>query len=334
MKNFLRKMVPSFVLRPYYSFKYKTGLKKYFRYDWKRYAELSRRQDIMEGELALIMMAAHGIEKGLTMPAFRYKFGQDKMIFLIRRVNDYLRNFGTDDRQIFDILTIICEYKKCHVDAGLWQEISEELREKTDDLLSRYPDVKADQIQLSATKEDYFRQIDSPFPEFAWSRHSVRSFSGESVNLEDVKAAVDLARCAPSACNRQPTRVFIVKDREMVAKIFELQGGNKGFGHTVDKLIIMTGSISGYTGGIERNWVYVDVGLFTMNLVYALHAKKIGTCILNWNMDPNADRKLRTLINIPDQDTVVLFIACGMVPENFKICRSQRKPVDKYLTVI
>ena len=61
-----------------------------------------------------------------------------------------------------------------------------------------------------------------------------------------------------------------------------------------------------------------------MNLLYALHFKKIATCPLNCSTTPEKDKKLRLLCNIPPSEVFIVMIACGIPPDNFKLASSPR----------
>ena len=74
----------------------------------------------------------------------------------------------------------------------------------------------------------------SDFQTLAYSRHSVRDFSDKPLSVEQVKKAVKLAQTAPSACNRQSSRIIHVIDREKCEKILNIQGGAKG--HSITEL--------------------------------------------------------------------------------------------------
>ena len=76
------------------------------------------------------------------------------------------------------------------------------------DLRNKHYPVLADYMsdtQYFATTAD--------FRAFAQSRHSVRWFSDATVDLGVIKQAISIAQTAPSACNRQATRVKIIKDK-------------------------------------------------------------------------------------------------------------------------
>jgi hypothetical protein len=71
-----------------------------------------------------------------------------------------------------------------------------------------------------------------------------------------------------------------------------------------------------------------------LNLVYALHYYKIGTCILNWNQPVSKDKKLRKLMSIPNDEIIIAMIACGNVQNDFKVTASKRKSLNKLVEVL
>lgn len=181
------------------------------------------------------------------------------------------------------------------------------------------------------TRERYWANLDAPFETFSASRHSVRHFAG-TISVDQIRNAVALANNAPSACNRQYTRVHCVSDRSVIQKCLALQNGNRGFGHLADKLLILTADLRAVWGA-ERNDIFTNAGIYLMNLCYALHKNKVAHCMLNWSVVPGKDKALRKLIDMDDAETVVVFIACGDVPEEFKLATSPRKSVEQVLKI-
>ena len=122
--------------------------------------------------------------------------------------------------------------------------------------------------------------IDKPFPEFFYSRHSMRQFESKSINIEDVEKAIKIAQKAPTACNRQASKVYLYKDKATNDALGELIAGNTGFQQEVPNYLVVTADVSAFYDTFERNQVYVEAGLFSMALVEALHYYGIGSCIL------------------------------------------------------
>lgn len=193
------------------------------------------------------------------------------------------------------------------------------------------PAVKEDG-QIEITRELYYAHLESSFPEFSASRHSVRHFNGP-VSLEQIERAVSLARNAPSACNRQHTRVHCICDKETRKKCSPSRM------ETGDSVIWPTSCSSlrriSTTSAGRKNGTTCTLmqEFFLMNLCYALHANKVAHCLLNWSVSPFRDILLRKLVSIPDHETVICILACGDCPEQFSLASSPRKPVSEILTV-
>ena len=311
-------------------------MRRIFAYDRARFLKFSpHSRETKAGALASIVMTYHIVEKGLTMPDFRLGFGREKLLSLIAALEDFADKYGTDEPQFRAAVAVVAEYAKTHEEAGF--ELDEERSRAISALLARVPVKPSHQIEM--TRERYWADLDASFEKFSASRHSVRNFSG-SVSVEQIRAAVALANNAPSACNRQYVRVHCVTDRGLVRKCLALQNGNRGFGHLADKLLILTADLRAVWGA-ERNDLFTNAGIYLMNLCYALHKNRVAHCMLNWSVSPETDAALRKILHTPpqsgaelqDSETVIVFIACGDVPEKFKLASSPRKSVDETLVL-
>jgi len=105
-------------------------------------------------------------------------------------------------------------------------------------------------------------------------------------------------------------------------EVLELQNGNRGFGHLTNILMVITSNISLFTNN-EKNEPFLNAGLFSMTLLYALHFNMVGACLLNWAVTESNDKKLRELLKIPENEQIVVLIACGYLPDEFKIALLQ-----------
>ena len=68
-----------------------------------------------------------------------------------------------------------------------------------------------------------------------------------------------------------------------------------------------------------------------MTLVYALHAQGLGTCCLNWSVEPSQDKAFKAAAGLPKHDAVIMLLAVGHLPEAFDVARSHRRPIDEVL---
>ena len=304
--------------------------KRAFRYDVRRFMENAGalHLDRKAAACAEIVMGYHVLEKGLTMPRRRLGFGQGAVVHLVNLVCGFERRFGAGEPQVDHATRVLRAYWDLHEKEGV-----DALDASTVSALRNFLSGRsgAAAVEPHVTCESFFAAKDSPFPEFAASRHVLRHFA-KPVPRETVEAAVSLAMTAPSACNRQHARVHVVDDHDLRDRLFALQGGTRGFGSDADKVIVVTSDLSAIRWGWERNDCYVNGGIFVMNLCYALHYHGVAHCILHWSVPPEADRAAHELLGIPPNEIIVQLLACGLPPDEFDVAASPRRGVDEILT--
>jgi len=184
------------------------------------------------------------------------------------------------------------------------------------------------------TRENLLSNAGKPFPEFFYSRHSMRQFDSKTINVEDIKKAIKIAQKAPTACNRQASKVYLYTDKETNAALGELIAGNTGFQQEVQNYLVVTADVSAFYDTFERNQVYVEAGLFTMALVEALHYYGIGSCILQNGEYYKKNRKFKDICkNIPENERIILFVAIGYYKDEFSYAVSLRKNVEDVFVV-
>lgn len=307
---------------------------KCFRSDKRRFVRFSRALKFNGKEHlpGLLSMNTHIIEKGLTMPGMRPGFGQEVVLKLIALCNEWAKGNDRTDPFYVQAVRTILEYSQVH----------DKLKYSFDNafaaILKAFVDGHTEtgassQLQFNDS-DSFFADTEASFPAFARSRHSVRNFSDENIPIERLTDAIDLAQSAPSSCNRQTSRVHIITDKTDIEKVLSLQNGNRGFGQLINKLLIITYHIPHYGSVRERHLGYIDSGIFTMNLLYALHYNRIGACTLNWCDTPKEEKKLRSVLHIDECETITVIIGCGMIPNHgFAVAKSSRLE-GKAITVI
>ena len=165
--------------------------------------------------------------------------------------------------------------------------------------------------------------------EFFGSRHSCRNFDGQRrVAHELVVDAARAAQSAPSVCNRQAGRIHYMATTERVQAALALQNGNRGFGHSVAQLAVITVDRRAFKNSLERNQRWIDGGLFAMTFVWALHAMGVATCMLNWSMGVRATRALRDALGLSLHEDVICMVAFGHPAEGSRFARSARHNTD------
>jgi nitroreductase len=283
--------------------------------------------------LGAITLKYHVLEKGFTMPTMRKGFGYDVIRTLIGLCNIYLdKNFDSGNVHFRHAVMLLNKYQSLHTEMDF--AIDEAINNSISALNTRST-IAGTVEQLEYTKDDYFKDRFSGFQDFALSRHSVRNFTDQEVDIALIKKAVDLAKKSPSSCNRQPNRVYVISNKTEIEWVLAAQKGNRGFGDRINKLILLTGEISVFNGYAERNEAYVNSGLFAMGLLYGLHYYGLGAVPLAYiAVSDEDDDKIRSLCHIPDSEVATMFIGCGHLPDEFKVARSPRYDNDQIMSVI
>lgn len=299
----------------------------------KRYLSFSRTFDSesVDKMIGSIILQYHVIEKGLTMPESTPGFGRERVISLCNDCIKCLKKHGQDDEQLNHAIGVILEYEDYHKSRGFILDNS--ITKSITSLRESLQWEVRKSIQKEITREEYFSKLQLPFHAFSNSRSSVRNYSDENVPISRILDALNLACNAPSACNRQSWRTYVFSDKTMIIRLLEMQGGARGFGHLANKLILVTGELGLFCNSNERNQVYIDGGIYSMNLLYAIHSSEIAACILNCSFTPAKEKEIKEYGKIRKSEVLISMIVCGIPPDNFKIASSPRYRIVKTNTV-
>lgn len=280
---------------------------------------------------ANIIKSYHRIEKGLALREPRPGFGADAIAHLRRDLNLYFSMYGPD-RTTTAALNTLQEYLAFNRDHGVrLPELDADLR-RFGQQQAGCPHHEGGTREITREQILDAAQIDAEA--FFRSRHSIRQFSGQPVDMALIERAADLARYAPSVCNRQAGRVYVVADKARQQALLALQNGNRGFGDQADKILIITSSLDCFLTVGERYQPWIDGGLFAMALLYALHAQGLGTCCLNWSVEPAEDTQFKAIAGLPSNQRIMFLVAVGHIPPVLRIAQSPRRPPREILRVI
>lgn len=305
---------------------------KYFMYDFNRFRKWSSAvsgENTQEKMRARLILLIHSVEKGLSLEDVRLGFGFKNINMLIDFVKKYYVLYGYDYvvKMALDVLGAYLQYhnKQNHEVDGIQQLY--------DECLLQIKEFKSsnDTGVISVVKDEMYRDSMIDFRAFCQSRYSVRQFTDQKVPDDLITDAVSIAQKTPSVCNRQSSKVYVISDPDKISQVIKIQSGARSFGEKVNKLIITASDLSSFVSYAERNQSWIDGGMFSMSLVYALHSKGLGTCCLNWCKDNCVDKELRRSISISETDNIVMVIAVGFPKESFVVAKSPRKKIDEIL---
>jgi len=306
------------------------GLFRNFAYDalrfrkWSYLMGASRRRHFA----ARILADAHFLEYGMALSDAQPGFGRARAVRLSHDLARYFADMG-QDTTARTALGVLEAYLAFNADAP---EGLAPIRAAVSSLTA----LQADGVQVGAETVQR-AQIQAAsgidFLGFVQARHSVRSFMAGPRPDAEIQRAVLAAREVPSSCNRQTCHVHAYTDPDLLKRVRKMQAGNRTFGHQLSGILVVTSDLGAWETIGERYQPWIDGGLFAMTLAYALHAEGLGTCMLNWSVEHQQDRKLRQLMGLEENQLIVVLIGIGWMPEEFSVCASQRLPVSEILSL-
>lgn len=149
--------------------------------------------------------------------------------------------------------------------------------------------------------------------EFLISRRSIRKFKKEAPPLEVIKEAINIARYAPSAKNRQPWEFIIVDDRRTLDELSEIHPFAKPLKEAPMAVVTLANMN-------EAPLTYlIDGSITSTQLWLALHCLKLGAV---WIQTVRNVEDIRRILNIPQHMFPVSILAIGYPDE---------KPLEKYI---
>lgn len=282
----------------------------------------------IKADLAELNVASHVFEKGITMPNRRYGFGYEKVRGVLKRLRRYVKEYPLERIEIQSAISDLEQYYKIHKEAKF--ELPADIDAGINEIL-KYKQYET-QPCFEITKDEYFKETNN-FAEFANQRHSVRWYSDDPVTDEEIAKVIKLAQSAPSACNRQGTKVYVISTEAKKKEVLKLQNGNRGFGDMADKLLLITNDMSFWKYS-HRPLAITDSGIFTMNLLYALHYYNICACTLNAVLSIKKERKLQKIVGYSKSEFPVVFISIGHAPNKFMIAGSQRLKIEQIYKIV
>lgn len=283
---------------------------------------------------AQVTFYAHQVEKGLSHSEFRYGFGKKALANLSCALNKLksIDNQYTDNEAYRSAIAALHEYIVRHNAVGY--DITEAQRLFATDVWSAVVDAEGTEggsiVVSSSTKDN---NGEKTFRELAHDRHAIREYADTPpVTLSELTEAIDLARTAPSVCNRQAARVHVIQNADLIAKALKLQGGFNGY-PMPPSLLLVTADNRSFLNVYEHNEGFIDGGLFSMQLLMSLEAVGLAACPLNTVMSVETEDKARALLHIPESENFIMYITVGHYPEQIRLCKSQRYALSSIMSV-
>lgn len=156
-------------------------------------------------------------------------------------------------------------------------------------------------------------------------RRSVRWYTDRKVEREKITKAIEVAKLAPSACNRQPFKFLIIDDPVKAKKIASIPFGTGGYSHNIQALAVVVGTLDNYASARDRHVIYIDGSLAAMSFMYALETLGLSSCPINWPDFELLEKKMAKALNLHYHERPVMLIAFGYGDQDGGIPFSAKK---------
>ncbi len=151
------------------------------------------------------------------------------------------------------------------------------------------------------------------FTELIKSRYSVRKFSDKKIGDADLKILLEAANVAPTACNNQPQKLYVLRSAEAIAKL-----------NNSCKFVFGASTAIIFTSVKEREWKNpftseyhtgeIDCSIVCAHVMLQAWELGIGSCWVGY-YDPE---KIRSVFAIPENEQIVAILPLGYPADDSK----------------
>lgn len=331
IKNSIKPFIPNYV----YLFRDDIRIRKIYQKERKRFCEnygtsKSNNNRIVDSKL---IFHAHALEKGLSHIHFRNGFGKSALNEIHNCLVEYKNNeFSKETLAYKNAMSCLKAYQSRHKELDLpiplfFEELFVDFKEEielSDPLIGGYS-------KLKRIDKENNRSVD--FKTLFNNRVSIREFSEEPVDCGLLEEAIELSMKTPSVCNRQSSRVRIIKNKEIIKKALVAQGGFTGY-DIPPVLMLVTTDTNSFLHYTERNQIYIDGGLFAMSILIALEYVGLAACALNSMFGIDKEKEVREILDVPENENFIMFISIGNFLEETPYPKSCRFTGKSITTII
>jgi len=147
--------------------------------------------------------------------------------------------------------------------------------------------------------------------DYILDRRSIRRFTDEKIDNNQIKIILTAAMYAPSAVNMQPWHFVVIDDRSMMEKVMEIHPYARML-QTASHAVVVCGDEQ--LQHDDGYWV-VDCGAATQNLLLAAQTIGLGACWVG--LHPREERKssFSRLLHLPSHVLPFALVALGYPEE-------------------
>ncbi|MBQ7561725.1 MAG: nitroreductase family protein [Synergistaceae bacterium] len=278
-------------------------------------------QNEREQKIYSVLMSVHMLEKALAMNNTKYL---DAINYnnLIQNIADLLDSgVSADSFETAGSIAIIKFALKTL--SG-----HEDSRNKLDSLIAKYniPENLFKGGCERFTKSEILKYNPENWREFVRARHSVRRFKNSIISSGIINEIINDAKYYPSACNRQPCKVYYSMNPEITAKILRNCDGFVTNSGDIHNCFIVTCDRSLLNQAELNDQELLNSGIFLGYLVMSIHAHGLGSCLFQFLQVNSRQESIKREFGIKSSEIIAAFVGFGELEDEVITACADRRP--------
>lgn len=161
-------------------------------------------------------------------------------------------------------------------------------------------------------KNKYSSEERKKIDKFIKNRRSIRqSWKKEPLTRKDFESLIEIARWAPSACNRQPWNFILTIEKKKIELLADQRGK---WIEDAPSCILVSMDLAAYKEVESTYTPYLDAGSIIQTLLLKAEAMGYGTCWVNFGkkeVDDKDRKKIRDEFSLPERLKIISIIPIG-----------------------
>lgn len=264
-----------------------------------------------------LLQLSHRLEKGLLIKNPKPLWGWEKAYRITYLLQGNKDNFSSITANAVLSNFLATKEKSIYKEDRIaWKEFINNTHFKPVNNYSAGGIIKVEKTEFNSEETQTIERLFS-------SRHSCREFSNKAISNEEIAKAVQMALRCPSACNRQPFRVYVIPP-SMIEKLI-----GKNLQYKSDKILVITGDIRAFAASEFLDW-FISPSIFAGYLTLSLHALGIGCCVLRKDLVRSTPYNLaiKKITRMSDSERIVLEMSIGYYNDRYYAPISNRAGVS------
>ena len=166
------------------------------------------------------------------------------------------------------------------------------------------------------------------FEELARARYSVRKFEPRPIEASVMRKLLEMGALAPTGCNRQPQRIYVLQSEEARAKAAECSPCT--FNAPAVLLVCYDRDAAWHRDFDGYDCGEFDASIVVTHLTFAAVELGLGTCIVAY-FDPD---KTRSLFNLPPNVVPMAMLPVGYPAAQPSPMHAKRNSYTDYTTIL